>query len=61
MYLAYICYPYQYHDDADDLDDLEPDIKFEEPNYHTYSRVVPIAFHPLMSWSEKDAKLFEVK
>ena len=58
MYIAYICYSDSYDDDNDDL---TPTICFTEPASYLYKQVILISFHPLMQWSEKDVKLFEVK
>ena len=55
MYIAYICYSHNYDDD----EDIEPTICFEEPNAYLYEQVVPISFHPLMSWANKDKNLFK--
>ena len=55
-YLAYICYNHTYDDD-NELIDENPEIRFEEPDRYRYSKVIPITFNPLHSWSEKDAKI----
>lgn len=52
MYIAYLCYPHLYPED--DLDDQQPEIRFEEPYKHRYSRVVPITFSPLKDWKHDD-------
>ena len=57
MYIAYLCYPYMAM--GDDIDDCQPDIRFEEPESYLYKQIVPISFHPLMGWSDKDKKLFK--
>lgn len=44
-YIAYLCYPHSY-----DLD-VEPVIKFEEPEQWAYSKVVPIQFSVLQQWT----------
>lgn len=57
MYIAYICYPHQY--DYDDEEAQQPEIRFEEPERYLYKQIVPISFHPLMSWTNKDKNLFK--
>lgn len=52
MYIAYLCYPALQM--GDDLDDCEPEIKFEEPARWMYHRVVPITFSPLKDWKNDD-------
>jgi hypothetical protein len=42
---------------GDDLEDNEPEIKFEEPNRWMYEKVIPIQFSVLHSWSDKDKGL----
>jgi hypothetical protein len=54
-YIAYLCYPQQAW--GDDLEDNEPEIKFEEPNRWMYEKVIPIQFSVLHSWSDKDKGL----
>ena len=52
MYIAYLCYPYLQM--GDDLEDWEPEIRFEEPYKHQYGKVVTIAFQPLKDWKHDD-------
>ena len=58
MYIAYICYSHSYEDDDEEQN---PTICFTEPESYLYKQIIPISFHPLMRWSQKDAKLFEAK
>ena len=52
MYIAYLCYPALQM--GDDLDDEQPEIRFEEPDRWMYSRVVPITFSPLKDWKHEE-------
>lgn len=56
-YMAYLCYPQQPWDE--DNEDIEPVIKFEEPNRWMYEKVIPIQFSVLHSWSDKDKGLYK--
>ena len=51
-YMAWLCYPHIQM--GDDEDDLEPEIKFQEPCGWGYSKVIPIQFSVLNQWSNKD-------
>lgn len=55
-YLAWICYRQSYDDD-NELIDEDVNLVFSEPDRYRYSKVIPITFNPLHSWSEKDAKI----
>lgn len=59
MYIAYLCYPHVYLEEDDHEPDVE--IKFQEPDRYMYDKIIPISFHPLVSWSDKDADLFKQK
>jgi hypothetical protein len=50
MYMAWLCYPHTY--DLDDLDDNEPEIKFEEPESYLYAKILPIQFNILHKWDD---------
>lgn len=52
MYIAYLCYPHLHM--GDDLDDCQPDIRFEEPERYLYKQIVPITFSPLKDWKHDD-------
>jgi hypothetical protein len=49
MYIAYLCYPHKYDDDDDD--DVEPQIKFEEPQSFLYAEIIPIQFSILKQYT----------
>lgn len=60
--MAYLCYPQQPWDGDEDNEDIEPVIKFEEPNRRMYEKVIPIQFDVLHSWDDhkrpKDKRLY---
>lgn len=55
-YMAYLCYPTQPWDG--DLEDIEPEIKFEEPDRWKYEKVIPIQFDVLCRWTDNDKGLY---
>lgn len=54
-YMAYLCYPHPY----DDEDDIEPVIKFEEPEEWKYKKIIAIQFSVLHYWTDKDKGLYK--
>ena len=56
MYMAWLCYPYSYEDDEDEV---EATIEFEEPERWKYGKVIPIQFSVLHQWSDKDKELYK--
>ena len=51
-YMAYLCYPQPLM--GDDLENNEPEIKFEKPEEWRYEKIIPIQFSVLHGWTEKD-------
>jgi hypothetical protein len=57
VYKAWLCYPATFDDD--DLDDVKPEIAFEEPGRYRYTKVIPIQFSVLHNWSDKEERLYK--
>lgn len=56
MYLAYLCYRHSY--DGDERIDEDVVVEFSEPDSYHYSKVIPIQFTPIHSWTDKDKALY---
>jgi hypothetical protein len=54
MYMAWLCYPHTY-----DLESDKPEIKFEQPESWKYSKIIPIQFSVLHTWTDKDKGLYK--
>ena len=55
MYMAWLCYPHAYDDEYE----VEPEIKFEEPERWKCDKIIPIQFSVLHQWSDKDKELYK--
>lgn len=53
-YIAFLCYRYD-----EDGEEVEPIIKFEEPEKWTYQKIIPIQFSVLHTWTGKDERLYK--
>jgi hypothetical protein len=49
MYMAWLCYRHQ-PGWGEDLENYEPEIKFQEPESWKYSKIIPIQFSVLEQW-----------
>lgn len=56
-YLAYLCYRNEY----DELLEQTVTLEFERPNDWKYTKVIPIHFSPIHSWTDKDKELYFAK
>lgn len=54
-YLAYLCYQRTWDEDEPE----EVVVEFVEPERWRYSKVVPIQFSVLHSWTNKDKELYK--
>jgi len=55
MYIAWLCYPYAYDEDDDEV---EPTIEFREPGSWKYGKVIQIQFSVLQQWTDRDKELY---
>ena len=54
-YMAFLCYPYSYDENIE----VEPKIKFEQPEPFMYKKIIPIQFSVLHGWTNKDGGLYK--
>jgi len=56
VYAAWLCYNEYFGCPSDEI---EVKIVFKEPEPYRYSKVIPISFNVLHSWSDKEERLYK--